>query len=207
MPGAIDLTNQKFSRLTAMYRVENDKNGQARWHCHCDCGGATVVTTSNLRHNLIRSCGCLSKEISSIINRRHGLSHIPEYRVWNQIKDRCYNEKRDCYKDYGARGITMSDEWKDDFEAFYRDMGPRPTNHHTVERDNNNSGYSKENCRWATKLEQGNNKRNNIFFFYNGVAKTLATWCKELNLDYGVVYMRIQRGSEFATIVTELTKK
>lgn len=101
----------------------------------------------------------------------------------------------------------MSDEWKDDFEAFYRDMGPRPTASHSVERGNNNLGYSKENCRWATKLEQANNRRNNLLCEYHEERKTLAEWCRELSLNYGKAYYLLSKGVAFQDAANLLTSE
>lgn len=108
------------------------------------------------------------------------------------MKNRCNNPKAGRYEDYGGRGITVCDEWME-FEAFYRDMGPRPSKHHSIERRENDKGYSKENCHWATKVEQMNNRRNNILYERDGVTKTLAEWCKEKERKYRRVYYRMKR--------------
>ena len=201
MPGAIDLTGQTFGRLTAKFRLpENDKHGQARWHCECVCGETTAVITSNLRSNLTRSCGCLKHDGGSF---KHGLSNLAEYAIWATIKARCYSETSAGWVDYGARGIGMSDEWKESFPAFYRDMGPRPSKEHSVERENNEQGYCKENCRWATKLEQANNRRNSRLYELDGKTKTVSEWCREFGLKYTNVYMRLRRGMSFEDAIAE----
>ena len=201
MPGAIDLTGQKFSRLTVIRRATNNPRGEARWECVCECGsGKTIIAISgNLKNQHTRSCGCLTKEAKTT----HGLRHTPEYRVWDNIKRRCYSEKHKSYSDYGARGITMCDEWKESFEAFYRDMGPRPTQQHTIDRRENDKGYSKENCRWTTWEEQANNRRNNIYYELDGKTKTLAEWCRDLSLPYSAIYTRMKRGANFEDAIAD----
>ncbi len=137
--------------------------------------------------------------------KTHGLTSSKEYRIWNGIKMRCYNEKREKYASYGGRGITMSDEWKESFEAFYRDMGPRPSNEHTVERRDNNAGYCKENCYWATREEQNRNKRTNRYYEYNGVTKILTDWCNEWNVSCTTVDYHLRQGVSFDEIVVRFT--
>jgi hypothetical protein len=103
----------------------------------------------------------------------HGLSKTRENRIWRGIKDRCYNPNRPEYKLYGGRGVVMCDEWKNDFTAFYRDMGVRPTPQHSVERIDTNGNYEPSNCRWATRVEQQNNMRKNVHVEYKGEVLTL----------------------------------
>lgn len=188
MPIPIDLTGQRFGRLVVTKRhFERKGYLSSNWECVCDCGNIAVVHCSNLKYNRTKSCGCLHKEAVT----KHGLRYAPEYQIWSAIKDRCYNEKRPEYCDYGGRNITMCDEWQDSFEAFYRDMGPRPSSKHSVERRDNDKGYCKENCYWASRIEQANNTRRNIFYEYNGISRTLAAWCHELGLNYATTYGRI----------------
>lgn len=204
MPGAIDLTGQKFSRLTAKFRLpENDKYGQARWHCECECGNTTSVTTSNLRNKRIHSCGCLAIESANAVNVTHGLSTSAEYHVWQEMKQRCHNENHHAYADYGGRGIAVCDEWKESFETFYRDMGPRPGKKYALERRDNDKGYSKENCVWATMTQQARNRRNNIYYELDGKTKTLGEWCHDLSLPYCAIYMRMKRGASFEDAIAD----
>jgi hypothetical protein len=161
----INLTGQKFGRLTVISKnAIGLRNGSARWNCVCDCGNKTVVTTSNLINIHTGSCGCLWKETVTT----HGMSSSPEYRIWSLIIQRCINSNCPRYHDYGGRGITVCDRWLNSFEAFYEDMGPRPSPDHSIDRRENDGNYEKNNCKWSTRVEQQNNKRNNVFYEYNG---------------------------------------
>ena len=189
----IDLTGQQFGRLVVTERAENSAKGEAQWYCLCVCGNETRVPTRHLRGGNTKSCGCSNRDVSTT----HGMSSSPEYVIWSGIKQRCYNEKNPDYHHYGERGIIVCDEWKESFEAFYRDMGPRPSPQHSIDRRENDKGYSKKNCRWATQIEQSNNTRRNIFYIYNGITRTLKAWCRELNLNYHTVRARLQKGMPF----------
>jgi hypothetical protein len=122
------------------------------------------------------------------------MTNTPEYDTWKSIKNRCYNTSFKQYADYGGRGITVCDEWRNSFETFYRDMGPKPSNEHSIERRKNNKGYSKDNCYWATKEEQSNNRRSNRLFEIDGVTKSLTEWCISYKQNYTLVYWRINSG-------------
>lgn len=111
--------------------------------------------------------------------------------------DRCYNEKNQHYSRYGGRGILICDEWKESFEAFYADMGSRPSDEHSIDREDNGKGYSKDNCRWTTQDVQTRNRENNVYYELNGERKLLGDWCRDLNLNIVAVTNRIYRGWSF----------
>jgi hypothetical protein len=122
----------------------------------------------------------------------HGAKNTPEYRVWNHVKDRCGNPNNTAYDYYGGRGITVCDRWRDSFQNFFDDMGPRPSPKHSIDRVDNDKGYCPENCRWATKEEQANNTRTNVLLEWNGRTQTLAQWARETGIDDGVIGSRLR---------------
>ena len=123
----------------------------------------------------------------------HGMSYSREYISWQTMKARCYNKNNDHYKNWGGRGIAVCDKWKNSFENFYEDMGKRPAGT-TLDRINNDKGYSPENCRWATMKQQENNRRNNHLITYNGKTMTISQWSERLNFKKHIIGERLKRG-------------
>lgn len=158
MSSLIDLTGQRFGRLTAISRVHRP-NGKAYWLCKCDCGGETVTNGNSLRRGHSTSCGCRRTETIRRVCFKHGSVRNPEYQVWTCLKKRCLNPTNSAYHNYGGRGITVCPEWVEDFGAFLAHVGPRPTPQHTIHRIDNDKGYWPGNVRWATKKEQAANQR------------------------------------------------
>lgn len=118
----------------------------------------------------------------------------PEYAAWAGIKQRCLNKKNRFYKNYGGRGITVCARWLNSFDNFCADMGPRPSPKHSIERVNNDLGYSPENCKWATKFEQTRNTRRNVILEYNGESKCLTDWALSVGIKDATLDCRIKRG-------------
>lgn len=190
MTKAIDITGKKFNLLTAVERVENGSNGQARWKCLCDCGNTTYVSAANLKSGAVKSCGCLRHR--SAPNRTHGMSKSRLYLEWAGIKSRCFYKGAKKYKHYGGRGIKICSEWAESFEAF-KDWALRSgyNDSLTIERVDVNGNYCPENCKWITRKEQGFNTRRNVVITYNGKTQTLLEWVEELGLDYKRVHNRL----------------
>jgi hypothetical protein len=206
----------KINRLLVIEIVENSKSRNKKCLCKCDCGNEKIIDTYSLQTEKTKSCGCLSRELITKMNLKHGQSSgdnakiSSEYRAWKSIKDRCYNKNNISYKYYGGRGITVSQEWLNSFETFFQDMGKKSTPKHSIERDDVNGNYCKENCRWATIEEQHNNTRRSRFIEYNGKTQTLNQWAKELNTGRKNITYRLNKGisveETFSIFLAKLNK-
>jgi hypothetical protein len=187
----LDLTQQPFGRLTVLERVANGPSRNTRWLCQCTCGNRKVIQTNSLVHQGTKSCGCLRAEKTRDKNITHGMSGTGAHRSWRAMQARCGNPNTRSYLSYGGRGICI--EWQS-FDAFFADMGPRPSPKHSIERRDNDGNYSKENCFWALPVHQQNNKRDNHRLTYNDRTMTLTQWATESGLKRGTLSSRLQRG-------------
>lgn len=154
---ATDLHNKVFGRLRVVLRAENSTAGAARWVVRCKCGTEKVVRSSQLTDGTTKSCGCLARELVSKRMRTHGLTNTFEHNVWLAMKKRCTNPKHPRYHRYGGRGITVCKRWEK-FENFLTDMGKCPFSKGSIERKNNDKGYSPSNCVWLPKAQQSKNR-------------------------------------------------
>ena len=186
-----DLTGKKFGYLTIVERVQNAKNGKARWKCMCDCGNETIVTSTDIMAGHTSSCGCKKYESH---NKRHGMTKTELHNKWCSMKERCFCESSKAYKRYGARGITVCDEWKNSFESFMEWSYSHGYEYGlSIDRIDNSKGYSPDNCRWVKWEEQAGNRTNNIKITFNGKTQNLKKWCTELGKDYLFIRQRIIR--------------
>lgn len=188
----IDLTGQVFGRLAVIEETERHK-GQRYWRCRCVCGNVTDVVQQSLRKGKTYSCGCLHNEIIGAQRATHRRSRSPEFVAWVNMRLRCNNPHNISYPNYGGRGIEVCDRWQNDFAAFLKDVGERPSPEYTLERIDNNKNYGPDNCRWATWEEQGRNKRNNHYLTHNQETLTVADWAKRISVPQTVLRRRINQ--------------
>lgn len=187
---AMNLTGLRFGRLIAISRM-GLIGGKSMWQCVCDCGNSTVVALGNLRSGSVKSCGCHRREI--LDKTSHGLEKHPLYCTWSGMIARCFNQKSHVYKHYGGRGISVCDRWLD-IRNFIEDMGVKPKAT-SLDRINNEGDYEPSNCRWATRSEQQNNKRNNRVLEFEGVRKTMSEWAREFNIPIETLFSRLKKMS------------
>lgn len=195
MKTPIDITGQKFGRLTVMVYTHSNKDKKACFDCQCECGNIANVSGKSLRNGNTKSCGCLRNERIKALNTTHGACSVGKtkmYFIWRAMICRCTNPKNKNFHQYGGRGITVCDEWLHDYARFLNDIGERPTDKHTLDRKENHLGYSKENCRWASMEEQQNNKRTNRLFIINGHQYTASQVAKTFQVEH--IYQRLHRG-------------
>lgn len=188
MSRLIEMVGRRFGRLICVSRAPS-RGVVSEWNCVCDCGGTKTANGSNLRRGLTASCGCLHKEATREANRTHGKSYDRIYCTWQHMLARCSPD----FPEYGARGITVCDEWKNSFDAFYADMSEPPTRKHTLDRQDVNGNYTKSNCRWATYKQQARNTRANRLVTFDKRTLSLAEHCERQRLTYSTVLARIDR--------------
>lgn len=181
------MIGQKFNRLTII-----DILPKHRVLVKCDCGTIKEVYYYDLVYEKIKSCGCWNKEKTIKMNTTHNKSKTRLYKTWQGMKKRCYNHKNNQYKNYGGRGITVCQEWLDDFMNFYNwSIENGYADNLTIDRIDVNGNYSPDNCRWATIKEQGFNRRNNHLLTFKNVTKTMKEWSIEVGLNYDCIRSRI----------------
>ena len=158
-----DIAGKKFGKLTAISNTgKKSNNGDYIWNCTCDCGNTCQRTIGNLNFGSTRSCGCIRSENS--VHRTHGMSKTKAYTTWRKVKERCYNKNCQDYPDYGAKGIVMSEEFKQSFEAFYNEIGDPPENSPkwSIDRIDYTKNYEAGNLRWADSFTQARNKGKSV---------------------------------------------
>lgn len=193
-----DLTGRKFGRLTVV-GLQDTGTRKTYWICQCDCGNLKLVRSDSLQCGAIKSCGCMKKEQDSknlmaseakkkYMQTGEKVGGTRLYSIWQGMKSRCYNEHDARYDRYGGRGITICDKWKYDFIAFKRWAEAHGyADNLTIDRVDNDLGYSPDNCRWATNEEQCRNRSTNIKIKIGNSTRTLMEWCDIFQVDYKTV--------------------
>jgi hypothetical protein len=169
----------------------------AQWLCRCECGTERAVLAHSLKAGKSTSCGCFTREASSKANTKHGATiggNSPEYETWGTMRDRCLNPRNKRFAKYGGRGITICDRWLESFANFLEDMGQRPSPKHSLDRENNDKGYDKDNCRWATSDMQMVNRSVTRFVETPEGRIPLATLAKKHGIRANVLRFRILKG-------------
>jgi len=190
----IDLTGKVIGRLTVMEFVGSKiVYGRTRrvWKCKCSCGNTIEHTTDQLLQ--VNSCGCIRNEKVANLNKTHGEANkSPEYKAWRGMKERCYSPSSDHYNQYGNRGISVCERWVHSYENFLMDMGRKPDRTYSIDRVNNDGNYTPENCRWATKEEQDNNKQATVKIEFRGKILSMKQWSRELGCNYKWLHAQLK---------------
>lgn len=188
----VDLTGQRFGRLTVIRRGPNANRGKARWWCECSCGKSCVLVFSfSLRGGDTKSCGCLLGEAGRLRLQTHGRSKTPEHKTWLALRRRCNSPSDINYSRYGGRGIRVCERWMNSFENFLTDMGPRPSRQHSIDRLDVNGDYEPSNCTWSDPRQQARNKRNSLLVAHNGETLHINEWSERTGIRAGTLRERL----------------
>lgn len=193
----VDMIGKKAGRLTVIERAgSHPKLSLAKWKCRCDCGTELVVAGAAIRSGNSLSCGCT--------NWKHGRTRTREYRIWLGVRGRCLNPMASNYQRYGAKGVKIHEEWANDFAAFYRAVGPCPSDLHSLDRfPNRNGDYVPGNVRWATPKEQARNRSTCKTYEHLGESLTIPEWAERYGLQRDTLYNRLAKGWSIVRALTE----
>lgn len=180
-----DETGNTYGKLTVVAFLGIRRNN-ARWLCRCECGKEVDVRGAMLRYGNHQSCGCSRQKAD-------GLHCTPEHRTWSALIQRCTNPKNPRYSEWGGRGITVCDHWLHSFTAFYRDMGPKPSAAHSIDRINNDGNYEPNNCRWATPRQQVLNSRSPRYLTYDGKTMCISDWARKTGIKRHTIAARLDK--------------
>lgn len=196
-PTWVDKTGMVFGRLTVIKFHGIDKYKHSEWLCQCWCGKVCVVKGCGIGRSS-NSCGCLKSDWTASKNFQHGQCErkntTSEYRIWSGMKKRCSNPKSKSFHNYGGRGIKVCQRWLDSFESFFKDVGPRPAGKSLDRWPLKNGDYEPSNVRWATPIQQGNNRRDNHILVFNGKSQSVSEWGRESKVSIVAFKQRIKKG-------------
>lgn len=186
-----DLSGQHFNRWTVIKPAEKfSYTDESCFLCRCDCGTERIITRSHLTTGHSKSCGCLKRDQHT----KHGLSRSKIYIKWVSMIQRCENPKHESFPYYGGAGISVCERWHI-FENFVSDMGDIPSPKHSIDRINPHDNYDPSNCRWATRKQQGRNRKNTVFIEFNSQKRTLKEWAEITGINYEALRHRIKRST------------
>lgn len=191
------IVGKRFGRLTVVSLDHiSEKYRSSWWRCKCDCGNETIVYRGSLTSGDIVSCGCYRNEHKHEFGRTHGRTSHPLYSTWSGMVQRCTNSNAQNYGRYGGRGIDICDEWRTDFDAFYNWATSHGYSEElTLDRQDNDLGYTPENCRWVDRGTQQNNTRRNHYVTYNDKTHTIAEWSRLLGVNHETLRYRVSHGN------------
>lgn len=200
---------KKYNRLTILDFSHKDKD-RRYFNVLCDCGVKKIVNIHWITNGNTKSCGCLIREIAAELCRKkatHGKSGTRIYNIWTGIINRCNNSTWKEYLKYGARGISVCEEWLDykNFENWVNSSGY--SDNLSIDRIDNNGNYEPNNCKWSNPTEQANNRRSSVYLEYNGEVKTIANWSRVFNISQGIIGARIKRGWTIEDAFLKPTRK
>jgi len=203
-----DLTDMKFNMLTCKYmsHIRITKSGRkAYWYAICDCGNGTTKAASAITSGYAKSCGCLQREATSRARKTHGETDSRLYRIWENMKKRCYNEKTPKFKNYGARGIKVCSKWRDSYQEFSDWARKNDYNDQlTIERVDVNGDYEPSNCKWIPSLVQAKNRTSNKWVLIDGVEYSPYDLEKKYGIPVKTIYARIDRGDTGKDVIRPL---
>jgi hypothetical protein len=197
----IDLTGRPFG-LWTVTAFAGTYQGNTYWTCQCTCGAVSDVAAHALRRGTSNSCGCQKPEISRQLHTTHGMSSSVEHAIRRAMIQRCTNPNHQDYPLYGGRGITVCEAWRTSFEAFYADMGPRPSPHHTLERLQNDKPYEPGNVVWDTPATQARNRRSTVLITHEGITLCITDWALRVGMKQHTLAKRLREGWSVAEALT-----
>lgn len=205
---------QKYGKLTIIKEV-SPIGSKRRILCKCDCGNIKEYSMDRVIHGRTRSCGCLRNEMFLAHRNNNGTSKYPKEAresrllgIWYNMKERCYTKSSSVYRKYGEKGITICDEWRNDFMTFYNwAISNGYSEELTIDRIDSNGNYEPSNCRWVNNEAQANNRKSNVLITYNGETHTITEWSKILNIKKEVLFSRKYNGWSIERMFSTPIKK